>query len=159
MEFSRQEYWRGFPFSSPGDLPHPGIRPLAILWKSAFKWANLSFSPLPLASLLFSAVLLSAFLSFSQGFCASLIRDGSGNPFQYSCLENPRDGGAWWAAIYGVAQSQTRLKRLSSSSSSCNEHGGTRISFNPGFLSVYAQQWIAGSYAKASSNRSILQFL
>ena len=39
-------------------------------------------------------------------------------PTQYSCLENPRDGGAWWAAIYGVAQSRTRLKRLSSSSSS-----------------------------------------
>ena len=37
---------------------------------------------------------------------------------QYSCLENPRDGGAWWAAVYGVAQSQTRLKRLSSGSSS-----------------------------------------
>ena len=39
-----------------------------------------------------------------------------GNPLQCSCLENPRDGGAWWAAIYGVAQSQTRLKQLSSSS-------------------------------------------
>ena len=39
-------------------------------------------------------------------------------PLQCSCLENPRDGGAWWAAIYGVAQSRTRLKRLSSSSSS-----------------------------------------
>ena len=40
---------------------------------------------------------------------------GHGNPLQYSCLENPRDREAWWAAIYGVAQSQTRLKRLSSS--------------------------------------------
>ena len=39
-------------------------------------------------------------------------------PTQCSCLENPRDGGAWWAAVYGVAQSRTRLKRLSSSSSS-----------------------------------------
>ena len=39
-------------------------------------------------------------------------------PLQCSCLENPRDGGAWWASVYGVAQSQTRLKRLSSSSSS-----------------------------------------
>ena len=38
-------------------------------------------------------------------------------PIQCSCLENPRDGGAWWAAVYGVAQSRTRLKRLSSSSS------------------------------------------
>ena len=41
-------------------------------------------------------------------------------PLQCSCLENPRDGGAWWAAVYGVAQSRTRLKRLSSSSSSRN---------------------------------------
>ena len=43
--------------------------------------------------------------------------EGNGNPLQCSCLENPRDRGAWWAAVYGVAQSQTRLKRLSSSSS------------------------------------------
>ena len=45
-------------------------------------------------------------------------RDRNGNPLQCSCLENPRNGGAWWAAVYGVAQSRTRLKRLSSSSSS-----------------------------------------
>ena len=44
--------------------------------------------------------------------------EGNGNPLQCSCLENPRDGGAWWAAIYGVAQSWTRLKRLQSSSNS-----------------------------------------
>ena len=44
--------------------------------------------------------------------------EGNGNPLQCSCLENPRDGGAWWAAVYGVAQSRTRMKRLSSSSSS-----------------------------------------
>ena len=43
--------------------------------------------------------------------------EGNGNPLQYSCLENPMDGGAWWAAVFGVAQSRTRLKRLSSSSS------------------------------------------
>ena len=43
--------------------------------------------------------------------------EGNGNPLQCSCLENPRDGRAWWATIYGVAQSRTRLKRLSSSSS------------------------------------------
>ena len=51
-------------------------------------------------------------------FSLSCIGEGNGNPLQCSCLENPRDGGAWWAAIYGVAQSWTRLKRLSSSSSS-----------------------------------------
>ena len=48
---------------------------------------------------------------------ASCIGEGNGNPLQCSCLENPRDRGAWWAAVYGVAQSRTRLKRLSSSSS------------------------------------------
>ena len=49
-------------------------------------------------------------------FALSCIGEGNGNPLQCSCLENPRDGGAWWAAVYGVAQSWTRLKRLSSSS-------------------------------------------
>ena len=51
-------------------------------------------------------------------FSLSRVGEGNGNPLQCSCLENPRDGGAWWAAVYGVAQSRTRLKRLSSSSSS-----------------------------------------
>ena len=49
-------------------------------------------------------------------FSLSCIGAGNGNPVQCSCLENPRDGGARWAAVYGVAQSRTRLKRLSSSS-------------------------------------------
>ena len=51
-------------------------------------------------------------------FSVSCIGEGNGNTLQCSCLENPRDGGAWWAAISGVAQSRTRLKRLSSNSSS-----------------------------------------
>ena len=51
-------------------------------------------------------------------FSLSCIGEGNGNPRQCSCLENPRDGEAWWAAVYGVAQSWTRLKQLSSSSSS-----------------------------------------
>ena len=50
-------------------------------------------------------------------FSLSCFGEGNGNPLQCSCLENPRDWGAWWAAIYRVAQSQTRRKRLSSSSS------------------------------------------
>ena len=50
-------------------------------------------------------------------FSLSCIGEGNGNPLQCSCLENPRDGGAWWAAIHEVAQSRTRLKRLSSISS------------------------------------------
>ena len=51
-------------------------------------------------------------------FSLSCIGEGNGNPLQCSCLENPRDVGAWWAAVFGVAQSWTRLKRLSSSSKS-----------------------------------------
>ena len=43
-------------------------------------------------------------------FSLTCIAEGNGNPLQCSCLENPRDGGAWWAAVYGVAQSRTRLK-------------------------------------------------
>ena len=50
-------------------------------------------------------------------FSLSCIGEGNGNPLQYSCLENPRVRGAWWAAVCGAAQSGTRLKRLSSSSS------------------------------------------
>ena len=47
-------------------------------------------------------------------FSLSCIGEGNGNPLQCSCLENPRNGGAWWATVYGVAQSRTRLEQLSS---------------------------------------------
>ena len=53
-------------------------------------------------------------------FSLSCIGEGNGNPLQCSCLENPRDGGAWWAAVYGVAQGRTRLKPLDSSSRGVN---------------------------------------
>ena len=49
-------------------------------------------------------------------FSLSCIGEGNGNPLRCSCLENPRDGGAWWAAVYAVTQSRTQQKRLSSSS-------------------------------------------
>ena len=48
----------------------------------------------------------------------TIFGEGNGNSLQCSCLENPRDGGVWWAAVYGVAQSRTRLKKLSGSSGS-----------------------------------------
>ena len=72
-------------------------------------------------------------------FSLSCIGKGNGNPLQCSCLENPRDRGAWWAAIHGVSQSRTRLKRLSSSSSSSSNHlfpKGSEIcvSINPNAL-------------------------
>ena len=59
-------------------------------------------------------------------FSLSCTGEGKGSPLQCSCLENPRDGGAWWAAVYGVRQSRTRLKPLSCSSSSsdpCDHFG------------------------------------
>ena len=59
--------------------------------------------------------ILATFIQHSIG--SPCIGEGNGNPLQCSCLENPRDGGAWWAAVYGVTQSQTRLKQLSSGSS------------------------------------------
>ena len=46
------------------------------------------------------------------GFLGTSVREAKGNPLQYSCLENPRDSRAWWAAVYGVAQSRTRLSDL-----------------------------------------------
>ena len=56
-------------------------------------------------------------------FSLSCIGEGNGNPLQYSCLENPGDGGAWWATVSWAAQSQTGLKRLSGSSSSVQNKG------------------------------------
>ena len=66
-------------------------------------------------------------------FSLPCIGEGNGNPLQCSCLENPRDKEAWRASVYGVAQSRTRLKRLSSSSSS-----------------VKARHMIAGLYAQST---------
>ena len=66
-------------------------------------------------------------------FSLSFIGEGNGNPLQCSCLENPRVGGAWWAAIYGVAQSRTRLKRRSScSSGELNISHGSLLNLLPG---------------------------
>ena len=64
-------------------------------------------------------------------FSLPCIGEGNGNPLQCSCLENPRDGGAWWAAVYGVAQSRTRLKRLSSSSSRHSVNVKKSLNKNP----------------------------
>ena len=82
-------------------------------------------------------------------FSLSCIGERNGNPLQYSCLENPRDRGAWWAAVYGMAQSQTRLKRLSSSSyiqfSSVQSLSRVRLFTTP---------WIAASQASLSITNS-----
>ena len=129
MGFSRQDYWSGVPLPSPGDLPNPGIEPGSPTWQAD----ALPSKPPALIFVLWypTPVLLPG---ESQGrrslmgcspwghkesdttkrlpfhFSLSCIGEGNGNPLQCSCLENPRDGGAWWAAVYGVTQSRTRLK-------------------------------------------------
>ena len=93
-------------------------------------------------------------------FSLSCIGEGNGNPLQCSCLENPRDGGAWWASVYGVAQSRTWLKRLSSSSSSiyvtiscralCDPIDGSPPgSPVPGILQARTPEWVAISFSSA----------
>ena len=84
--------------------------------------APVDFTTIPPISLghFFHSLILFALtpIYVSLGYFISLgSGEGNGNPLQCSCLENPRDRGAWWAAVYGVAQSWTQLKRLSSSSS------------------------------------------
>ena len=81
-------YWSGQPFPSPGDLPNPGIEPKS----PAFLADSLPAEP--------------------QGKhykISKIYGEGNGTPLQHSCLENPMDGEAWWAAVHGVAKSQTRL--------------------------------------------------
>ena len=67
--------------------------------------------------------------------------EGNGTPLQYSCLENPMEGGAWWTAVYGVAQSWTRLKRLSSSSSSMLKIIGNFYTYNEVFVEEHYLIW------------------
>ena len=79
------------------------------------------------------------------------VGERNGNPFQYSCLENPRDRGAWWAAIYGVTQSWTRLKRFSSSSSSQNLKISSRDAF--------ALKWLLGRIVTETIGLQNLKYL
>ena len=89
-------------------------------------------------------------------FSVSCIGEGNGSPLQ-CCLENPRDGGAWWAALYGIAQSQTRLKQLSSSSSSSSKTLMTFQIWNIGEgwreKKSNLDSWVDGSNNKSWWNR------
>ena len=89
-------------------------------------------------------------------FSLSCTGEGNGNPLQCSCLENPRDGEAWWAAISVVAQSRTRLKRLSSSSSSSSWACGILI-LQPGMEPVYpaVEAWTPNHW----TTREVLKLL
>ena len=84
-------------------------------------------------------------------FSLSCIGEGNGNPLQCSCLENPKDSGAWWAAVYGVAQSRTRLKRLSSSSN-LEAHNLSNILC----LSGLSVQWDRGQFKLTQVNQGNL---
>ena len=74
--------------------------------------------------------------------------EGNGNPLQCSCLENPRDRAAWWAAVYGVAQSRTRLKRLSSSSSS-----SSRDSYREGNGTTLQYSWLENPMGRGARDQ------
>ena len=98
-------------------------------------------------------------------FSLSCIGEGNGNPLQCSCLENPRDGRAWWAVVCGVAQSRTRLKQLSSSSRVCfliKEESISSVEFevdwNPDFLDSKTHKFSTSSrVAEAADCFSIPQ--
>ena len=83
-------------------------------------------------------------------FSLSCIREGNGSPLQCSCLENPRDGRAWWAAIYGVARSWTLLKRLSSSSSN--------FLYSPALTSIH-DYWKSNSFARWTFVSKVMSLL
>ena len=106
----------------PGKSKNTGVGSLSLL-QGIFPTQGLNWDLLHCRQILYQLSYQgSSFLETTEWlhFCFSLscIEEGNGNPLQCSCLENPRDRGAWWAAVYGITQSRTRLKRLSSSSSS-----------------------------------------
>ena len=96
LAFSRQEYWSGLLFLSPRDLPDPGIQ--------------LKFFCISIGRFFGSDSKASAYNVGDLGSIPVSRRspgEGNGNPLQYSCLENARDRGAWWAAVYWITQSWT----------------------------------------------------
>ena len=108
-------------------------------------------------------------LQVSRDWATSLSRngEGNGNPLQCSCLENPRDSRAWWAAVYGVAQSRTWLKRLNSSSSSSKfilmsptliHYHIDHFSFLPIFISELPLQQRDACFHQLPSTHLIIQF-
>ena len=92
-------------------------------------------------------------------FSLSCIGEGNGNPLQCSCQENLRDGGAWWAAVYGAAQSRTRLKWLSSSSSSSFIMKATYILWEKVKIKTYSKKNENYLYMQHQINRPINSYI
>ena len=88
---------------------------------------------------------------FTFHFSLSCIGEGNGNWLQCSCLENPRDGEAWWAPVYGVAQSRAQLNRLSSSSSSPGEGNSNPLQYSCLENSMHRGAWWATVHGIAKS--------
>ena len=113
MGFSRQEYWSGLPFPSPGNLPNPGMEPGSprIVDRRFLIWATKEVlkNPSVNARDIRNAVSVPGSGRSPGG--------GHGSPLQDSCLENPMDRGAWRATVHGVAKSWTQLKWLNTHSS------------------------------------------
>jgi len=111
VEFFRQEYWSGFPFPSPEDFPDPGIESGSPVLQADSLPTELLGKPY-ICIYIYIYVCVCVCTHINKLLCCipETIGEGNGNPLQYSCLENPRDRGALWAAIYAVSQSRTRLK-------------------------------------------------
>ena len=96
MGFSRKECWSGLPWPSPGDLPDPEMELVSLVSPALAAGFFTTSTTCPKSA---------------SKFCGLLeqVLQGNGSPLQHSCLENPMDGGAWWAAVHGVAKSPTQL--------------------------------------------------
>ena len=112
---SRILAWRIPGTGEPGGLPSMGSHRVEHDWSDLAAAAAATYEPGRLQSVGSLRVWHDWVTSLS--FSLTCIGEGNGNPLQCPCLENPRDRRVWWATVYGVAQSRTRLKRLSSSSS------------------------------------------
>ena len=115
MGFSRQEYWSGLPFSSPGDLPDPGIEPRSPALQADYCLSyRKTFLNIIICLLIYRAsqialviknLSVSAWDARHVDSIPGLERSPgvrNGNPLPYSCLENPMDRGAWWAVVHGA---------------------------------------------------------
>ena len=126
MGFSRQKYWSGLPFPSPGDVPNPGVEPASLTsiciarrvlyhcatWEAPQKVHNRRYRPSYLGFPGGSDGKESGFNARDLGLIPGSGRspgEGNGNPHLYSCLGNPVGRAAWWATVYRVTESQTGL--------------------------------------------------